>query len=86
MSANLMPLLLNESVSETRLARVLEDACRAEIDRRDPAEVCNLLELAAPGLTALLWQTEWPTARAIRVADALGIFDSVVTINVREGS
>ena len=61
---------------ERRLADGLRNKAVAEIRRRDDLDgVAAELELARPGLEALLWRTEWPLEQAVRVAAALKVID-----------
>lgn len=75
--------LLEPTDAERRLADVLRRKCVEVIQSSmDLDAIADKLSLGRPGLQSLLWRSEWPLERAMRVAEALGIVspDAIVEL------
>lgn len=71
------PTLFVPSEIERKLATVLRDrSVQAIKQRNDLKAVAAELGLTPQGVESLLWHSEWPLERAVRVAEALKVIDA----------
>lgn len=68
-----MTKLREPALVEYQLAQILRLMLISEIARLGEVEAAERLDLAVPGVRALLWYSEWPIERSLRVLESIGL-------------
>jgi hypothetical protein len=77
--------LLQACETEIRIVRALRPVCERRIEELGVERAGEVLDLAGPGVRALLARVSWDLPLAVRVAEAVGVdIDEVFAVRVED--